>query len=106
MGVKTEIMDDKVKIAVTSTLGNDIHKEFRRAYEDNSSPSYVVDLANSSNIDSAGLGMLLLMRDFTGGEESNIEIINCSDHILDIFHVTCFYKLFNIPQYVPRADKK
>jgi len=106
VGVKTEIMEDKVKIAITSTLGNDIHKEFRRAYEDNSASSYVVDLANTSNIDSAGLGMLLLMRDYTGGEESNIEIINCSDHILDIFHVTCFYKLFKIPQYVPRDNNK
>lgn len=105
MSVKTEVFDNTVKILVFNTLGNDIHREFRKAYEENPAQAYVVDLANATNIDSSGLGMLLLMRDFTGGDESNIKIINCTDHILDIFHVTCFYRLFKIPQYVPRNSK-
>lgn len=78
-------------IKVQGTLGNSIHKEFRAAYESNDASKFIVDLSATENIDSSGLGMLLLFRDFAGGDDSNIQIINCTDHILDIFHVTCFF---------------
>jgi len=88
-----------LKISISGTLGNDIHKAFREAYEKNSSGSFIVDLGHANNIDSSGLGMLLLLRDFAGGESSDITIVNCSQTILDIFNVTCFYRLFKIPEY-------
>lgn len=88
-----------LQVSISGTLGNDIHKEFRDAYENNSSDSYIIDLGHASNIDSSGLGMLLLLRDFAGGENSDITIVNCSQTILEIFNVTCFYRLFNIPEY-------
>ena len=101
MGVHVEIMpsNNAVKIAPTGKLGNVIQKEFRKAYEENSANQYIIDLANVESIDSSGLGMMLLMRDFVGGKSANISITNCSDHILDILTVTCFYKLFNIAQH-------
>jgi len=88
-----------LKISVSGTLGNDIHKEFRESYEKHASSSYIVDLGHANNIDSSGLGMLLLLRDFAGGEEADITIINCSKTILEIFNVTCFFRLFDIPEY-------
>lgn len=104
MSVKTALDDqgNTLTLIIEGTLGNDIHKAFRDAYENNSTQKYVVDLRNAQNIDSSGLGMLLLFRDYAGGDESKIQLINCSDHVLEIFHVTCFYKLFDIPQYKPR----
>ena len=101
MSVNCQLVPDKQELIlkINGGLGNKIQREFRKAYENNPCKKYTIDLAGSSNIDSSGLGMLLLLRDFAGGEKSNIEIINCSDHILEIFHVTCFYKLFKIPQY-------
>jgi len=90
---------DTLKIDINGTLGNIMHKEFRAAYEEQNAKKYVLDLANTQNIDSSGLGMLLLLKDHAGGENANIEFINCSDHLLDIFHVTCFFRLFKIPQY-------
>ncbi len=88
-----------VRISVSGTLGNDVHKQFRESYEKSPSSSYIIDLGNASNIDSSGLGMLLLLRDFAGGEEADITIVNCSQTILEIFNVTCFFRLFNIPEY-------
>lgn len=103
MSISTSQPDsDTLKMAVSGILGNVIHKEFRAAYENVKANKYILDLANTQNIDSSGLGMLLLLKDHAGGENANIELINCSDHLLDIFHVTCFFRLFNIPEY----DKK
>jgi len=94
--------DNTLKINVDTALGNDVHRDFREAYTNNPAQKYIIDLRNSQTIDSSGLGMLLLFKDFAGGENANIEIINCSEHVLDIFHVTCFFRLFSIPQYNPK----
>ena len=105
MTVSTSNIDaSSLKINISGVLGNIMHKEFRDAYEnvDAAVNRYVVDFSNTSNVDSSGLGMLLLFKDHAGGENANIEFTNCSDHILDIFHVTCFFRLFKIPEY----DKK
>lgn len=102
MSIKTEVMGNNegiIKIVVSGKLGNTVQKNFRRAYEDNPAKTYIIDLSDVDSIDSSGLGMMLLMRDFVGGKNANIEIINCSDHILDIFNVTCFHKLFTIAQF-------
>lgn len=102
MGIQVEIIKDNeetIKLVISGKFGNVIQKEFRKAYEENKAKAYVIDLGNVENMDSSGLGMMLLMRDFVGGENSDIEIINCSDHILDILKVTCFYKLFKINQF-------
>lgn len=101
MSITTESQDEgkTLKISISGTLGNDVHKEFRNAYESSKSSAFIIDLGHANNIDSSGLGMLLLLRDHSGGEDSNITIINCSQTILEIFNVTCFYRLFNIPEY-------
>lgn len=101
MSITTSSQNDgkTLKISVSGTLGNDIHREFRNAYEKADATSYIVDLGHANNIDSSGLGMLLLLRDYAGGENSDVTLINCSQTILEIFNVTCFYRLFKIPEY-------
>ncbi len=97
----TSVQNDgkTLQITISGTLGNDVHKEFRESYENKSPSSYIIDLGGANNIDSSGLGMLLLLRDFAGGEDADIRIINCSKTVLDIFNVTCFFQLFNIPEH-------
>jgi len=94
--------EDAVKVTLYGKLGSAIQKEFRKTYEENPGKSYVIDLEKVDGIDSSGLGMMLLMRDHVGGANSDIELINCSEHILDILNVTCFYKLFKIAQFENR----
>ncbi|MDX1810448.1 MAG: STAS domain-containing protein [Gammaproteobacteria bacterium] len=99
MNVYTEKVDDKtVKINISGTLGNQIQREFRAAYEQSNASKFIIDVQKAPNIDSSGLGMLLLLRDFAGGDDSHVEILNCSDHVLDILKITNFEKLFKIPQ--------
>jgi len=103
MSVNTSLSNDRLHICINGTLGNAIHREFRAAYETSKVSKFTIDLNKASNIDSSGLGMLLLLRDFAGGDNSDIEIIHCSDYVLDIFRVTCFFRLFNIPEYNKKA---
>ena len=102
MGITLQTLDKDqkktLKIIISGKLGNVIQKEYRQAYENNPADAYIIDLGKVESIDSSGLGMMLLMRDFAGGDHADISIINCSKHILDIFNVTCFHKLFKIDQ--------
>lgn len=74
------------------------HQEFRRAYErlDNQPDSYVVDMNATSYLDSSALGMLLLLRDYAGGDDAKISIVNCNDEVKKIFSISNFEQLFTI----------
>ena len=73
--------------------------DFRRSYEDLSSESinaYCVDLKDTVHLDSSALGMLLVLRDFAGGDQASIKIKNCSPEVKKIFAISSFTQLFDI----------
>lgn len=73
--------------------------EFRKCYEnggDSSPQGYVVDLKNAVYLDSSALGMLLVLRDYAGGESADITIRNCSPEVKKIFAISSFEQLFAI----------
>ena len=74
------------------------HQDFRNAYEKLSkTPSrFRVDLQGTSYLDSSALGMLLLLRDYAGGERADIEIVNCSQDVKKILLISNFEQLFSI----------
>lgn len=74
------------------------HQEFRRSYEGvaKKPEAYVVDMKQTTYLDSSALGMLLLLRDFAGGDESQISIVNCNDDVKKILSISNFEQLFTI----------
>ncbi|TWI53920.1 anti-anti-sigma factor [Pseudomonas duriflava] len=74
------------------------HQAFRRAYEETvSTPErYIVDLAQTTYVDSAALGMLLLLRDHAGGDQANVRLINCGAALREIFEFAQFNVLFTL----------
>lgn len=74
------------------------HQEFRRAYEgsDIKHNHYNVDMNATSYLDSSALGMLLLLRDYAGGDNSNISILNCNEDVKKILSISNFEQLFDI----------
>ena len=80
------------------------HQDFRRAYEKlqpesdpKSKPKQcVVDLKETTYIDSSALGMLLLLRDYVGGDESDVRLVNCNSDVRKILAISNFDKLFDI----------
>lgn len=73
--------------------------EFRKCYEsvsEGAPQAYTVDLKNAVYLDSSALGMLLVLRDFAGGESAQITIANCSPEVKKIFSISSFEQLFTI----------
>ncbi|MBM1194826.1 STAS domain-containing protein [Pseudomonas weihenstephanensis] len=84
------------------------HQDFRRAYEKlqpesdpkskpkPESKQCVVDLKETTYIDSSALGMLLLLRDYVGGDDSDVRLVNCNSDVRKILAISNFDKLFDI----------
>lgn len=71
--------------------------DFRQCYEESSEINkYVIDLKGTQHLDSSALGMLLVLRDFAGGNDANIQIINCTEDVKKIFAISAFSQLFDI----------
>jgi len=67
-----------------------VHQDFRSAYENvtQKPKNYVIDMRAASYLDSSALGMLLLLRDFAGGDNSDVSIINTSPDVLKILTIS------------------
>ncbi|AMT87972.1 STAS domain-containing protein [Pseudomonas glycinis] len=100
MSVVTEVSPDqkKLTIAVKGRFDFGRHQEFRESYErlPHKPESIVVDLKEATYLDSSALGMLLLLRDHAGGDESDIRVVNSSSDVKKILAISNFDKLFDI----------
>ncbi|MTI97094.1 MAG: STAS domain-containing protein [Marinobacter adhaerens] len=93
--------DDNGQTLVISIEGRfdfSTHQAFRDAYEhgDPAVRNYIVDLSDTTYLDSSALGMLLLLRDYAGGDSARIVIENCNNDVRRILSISNFEQLFNI----------
>ncbi|WP_263261044.1 STAS domain-containing protein [Pseudomonas sp. RIT-PI-S] len=74
------------------------HQAFRDAYErvNHTPKEFVIDLMNTTYMDSSALGMLLLLRDHAGGEKAVVRLINASADTRKILAISNFEKLFSV----------
>ena len=97
MSVTTHLHDDYTEIRVAGRFDFTMHREFRNAYHDTDPASnFVVDLRQTAYLDSSALGMLLLLREYVGGDGSRIRIENCNADVRNILHIANFQRLFKI----------
>ncbi len=100
MSVSSNIATDgnSLVIQVEGRFDFSEHEAFRQCYElqGNKPDRFVVDLRQTSYLDSSARGMLLLLRDYAGGDEASVEIINCSQDVKKIFSISNFDQLFAI----------
>jgi anti-anti-sigma factor len=101
MTVTAELSRDgkQLTISVKGRFDFAKHLEFRKSYErkDGKMPkSVVVDLKDATYLDSSALGMLLLLRDHSGGDRSDIRVVNSSSDVRKILAISNFDKLFDI----------
>ncbi|HET8933995.1 MAG TPA: STAS domain-containing protein [Polyangiales bacterium] len=75
------------------------HSAFREAYS-GSTPGteFIVDMAEASYMDSAALGMLLLLREHTQQQGGKVTITNCRGQTYDVLQIANFHRLFKIVQ--------
>ncbi len=100
MGISTstEVNEGSLTISVSGRFDFSLHEEFRSAYEGPAAPggSVIIDMQDVDYMDSSALGMLLLLREHVGDDDSDIKIVNCVPEIRNILRVSNFEKLFQI----------
>lgn len=88
----------KLTIAIEGRFDFSAHRMFRDAYESQEKKiaRYEMDMSEATYLDSSALGMLLLLRDFAGGNDAKILITRCNEDVLKIFTIANFEQLFDI----------
>lgn len=87
---------DEVTISLPEKFDFQLHKEFRRAYEETGIKSLILDMNKTQYMDSSALGMLLQLKEYSDKNNAKICIKNVSNNILQIFQIANFDKLFTI----------
>jgi anti-anti-sigma factor len=100
MAVTSYLSSDgnQVTINVTGQFNFSVYPQFREACRQAAAPQarYVIDLRGTDYMDSSALGMLLLLRERSGGDAADIRIANCNPEIRKIFEIANFDRLFQI----------
>ncbi|WP_157960406.1 STAS domain-containing protein [Marinimicrobium alkaliphilum] len=107
-GVQTVVSDggEALTIQVTGALDVERYRAFRQAYSQRARTytRYRVDLSACTGIDSSGLGMLLILRDYTGLGRDALLLSGCSPALRQTLSYANFEQLFTIERHSP-ADR-
>ena len=95
MPIRAEQSDDRTwsTIYVSGRFDFKSHKEFRNACTKlvDGSPC-VIDLSDTTYLDSSALGMLLMLRD----DHREVRIVNCPDEVREVLKMANFQDQFYI----------
>lgn len=88
---------DTPRICVNGAFVFDVNREFRSAYSRLTEGRPVeIDLSRADYIDSAGLGMLVRLREHAGNRNDSVTIIGANPTVRTILDVANFGRLFAI----------
>ena len=95
--VSTQTESHQTTITVDGDFVFDVNREFREAYRQAPADrNFVVDLSKAPYMDSAGLGMLIQLRDYAGSGKARVRLTGVNDTIRNILNVANFERLFDI----------
>lgn len=95
--IKPSSQQSALEIAVSGYFTAKLLDQFCHAYQ--SRPKftrYAVNLAHCRGIDSSGLGMLLLLRDFAALGPANLLLSDCCPAVRDVLKCSNFDQLFTV----------
>jgi anti-anti-sigma factor len=91
--------DNCMVIKVKGRFDFSCHSAFREAYANaRESSDFVVDMGDASYMDSAALGMLLLLREHAQQNGGRVTITNCRGQTYEVLQIANFHRLFKIQQ--------
>ncbi len=101
MPVTSEISEDgkTTTIKIGGRFDFAVQNEFRDCYynaKTDGGEKFIVDMSGANYMDSSALGMLLMMREYLGGNAADISIENSSPDIKNILTVANFQSLFHM----------
>ena len=85
-------------IGIVGRFNLELHKEFRKAFEGQPRryERYDIDMTECTGIDSAGLGMLLILRDYSQLNRTGLCLIDCPRDVRQVLSYANFEQLFTI----------
>jgi anti-anti-sigma factor len=88
--------DGGLRIKISGRFDFSEHKAFRDAYNqvDPIATRFTLDLSETSYMDSAALGMLLVLRERAGGHRADITLTGCNESIKQILEISRFEQIF------------
>ena len=100
--VTTEWLADSKSFVlhISGDFTSEISHHFRNAYQaiKHTPNKYILNMKDTTYIDSTALGMILELREHAHNRKASIHITNMNDVVLDIFKVLNFHKLIK-PEY-------
>lgn len=96
--VRSELSGHTLTISLPKNFNMTSYHDFNQAYKDHTNvQNYVMDFSLTNHLDSAALGLLLLLRQRVG-DGNKIKLINLSDSVQGILKLAQFQQLFDIPE--------
>lgn len=98
MALTMDTSSDNINIRISGRFDFQLHKDFRQAIDQSAERlrHCHIDLSETEYMDSAALGMLLLLRERAGGDEAQIRISGASPEVKTILSTANFQQLFRI----------
>jgi len=93
---KVSETDKEMTMVLGERFDFSCHGDFRSAYQSIDPTQYAItiDFTKTDYIDSAALGMLLVLRERAGGDRANITLKSCQSSVQQILDITHFEELF------------
>jgi anti-anti-sigma factor len=89
--------NETVTVSIRGAFSFPMYKQFRElAQQLDTDKQFVIDLAETTYMDSSALGILLQLRDEVDQETAKIRIVNCRPEIRKILAIAHFDKIFDI----------
>ncbi len=100
MSISVSVVDNQARISVSDPFSFPVHREFRKAcdeaLEKKGVVSITVDLAAVRYMDSAALGMLLVLREKALSQGTSVLLDHCTGMVRQVLEIANFQKLFDI----------
>jgi len=100
MSIKVERYNEGsgLKIKITDRFDFSDHKLFRETYSnlDLTRTTVIIDLSETTYMDSAALGMLLVLRERAGGSKADITLLGYNKSLGQILTISRFEQLFKM----------
>lgn len=96
--VSAKLNGDCLELVVDGVFDIELYHDFNNAYKDylGKANQYIIDFDRTDRIDSAALGLMLLMRQKVGTENKAIKLINANDKVKRSLDTAQFGKLFDM----------
>lgn len=100
MSIRKSESDNQLTIIIDDRFDFSLHKQFRDVYEKfqcmGANAEFVIDMQNTSYMDSSALGMILLLKEHAEKMSGKVTIYKPSDSVNQILEIAQFHKLLPI----------